>query len=156
MGIHGCLFLNHAGKNKYSQALGLFKCKCGKEFNALIYHVRSGNTKSCGCIQKKAVSNANRKHGLIKHRLYKIWCGIISRCQSPNNKGYKWYGGWGISICGEWRYDFQAFYDHVTQLPYYNEEGRTLDRTNNNGNYEPGNVRWATMKQQQNNRRCTK
>lgn len=78
-----------------------------------------------------------------------------SRCYNAHNKSYRNYGGRGIEICEEWKKDFEAFRDYVKVLPHYGEEERTLDRINNDGNYEPGNVRWATKVEQSNNRRNT-
>ena len=81
---------------------------------------------------------------------------MIQRCTNPNQIRFKDYGGRGIKVCDEWLNSFEAFYDHVSQLPHFGEEGYSLDRINNNGNYEPGNVRWATAAEQVKNRRCCK
>lgn len=78
------------------------------------------------------------------------------RCLNPNYKDYKGYGGRGITVCEEWKNSFQAYYDYVSKLPHYGEKGYSLDRIDNDGNYEPGNVRWATAKEQANNRRKRK
>lgn len=124
----------------------MFQCqKCQREFISSVYGVRANHTKSCGCV-------TTATHGLSKHPLYSIWCGIKERCYSPNIKEYKYYGERGIVICDEWKNDFKAFYDHVIQLPDYDKRGMTLDRINNDGNYEPGNLRWATMYVQNRNR----
>lgn len=81
---------------------------------------------------------------------------MIVRCTDSANDSYARYGGRGIAVCDEWRHDFQAFHDYVTQLPNYGEKDYTLDRIDNNGNYEPGNVRWATPTQQNRNTRTNR
>jgi hypothetical protein len=128
----------------------VFKCDCGMEFIARISGIKNMNRTSCGCGLYKSTS---LKHGLYNHSLYKKWVSIRSRCYDKNNTGYKYYGGRGITMCDEWRNDFKSFYDHVTQLPNYGEPGMTLDREDNDGNYEPGNVRWADMHVQSANKR---
>lgn len=80
-----------------------------------------------------------------------------SRCTNPNSTGYKNWGGRGIKVCDEWLNSFDAFYDYVSKLPHFGEKGRQLDRINNDGNYEPNNVRWATRSEQmRNSRNCLK
>ncbi len=98
----------------------------------------------------------NYKHGLSKHRLFRIWVFILDRCSNPNATGYKNYGARGIKVCDEWENDFKVFYDYVTQLSHYGESGMTLDRTDNDGNYEPGNLRWVNMHIQRVNSRSIK
>lgn len=92
-------------------------------------------------------------HGLSSTRLYRIWHGIEQRCNNPNNKAYKSYGGRGIRVCELWLRDFKSFYDWAISNGY--KDFLTLDRLNNNGNYEPSNCRWATQKVQLNNTRVT-
>ena len=75
------------------------------------------------------------------------------RCHNPHNKRYNCYGGRGISICKEWEKSFKAYFEYVSKLPHYGEPGYSIDRINNDGNYEPGNVRWATAYEQVHNRR---
>ena len=89
-------------------------------------------------------------------RIYHVWSGMKDRCTNPNNPAYKHYGGRGISVCNEWKENFKAFYDFVSNLEHFSESGRSLDRIDNNGNYCPGNVRWATAKEQANNKRRNK
>ncbi len=84
-----------------------------------------------------------------------IWQGIKQRCFNPNNKSYWNYGGRGITMFPAWVEDFQAFYDYVSQLEHFSDDGYTLDRINNNGNYEPNNLRWADKNTQDRNRRTS-
>lgn len=96
------------------------------------------------------------KHGLHNHRLYSMWRGIKQRCYNKNCKCFDRYGGRGISLCDGWLTNFKVFYDYVISLPNYGEVGMTLDRIDNNGNYEPGNLRWANMHMQTANRNIQK
>ena len=140
------LEFSHIEKN--SKAYWRCKCECGNETVICGYSLRRGYTKSCGCD-----SCIKKIHGMRHNKIYSIWCGIKKRCLNPKSNFYKDYGGRGISICEEWRDDFQAFYDYVSKLEHFGEEGYTLDRINNNGNYEPNNLRWADIKTQCRNRR---
>lgn len=93
---------------------------------------------------------ARRTHGMTGTTEYKIWEGIKQRCLNPNERGYPKYGGRGIKVCDEWAASFQAFFDYVGYRP---GPEFTIDRIDNDGNYEPGNVRWATARQQSANQR---
>lgn len=97
-----------------------------------------------------ATHDLNKKHGMSKTKLYSVYYAMRQRCESTYDKQYKWYGERGIKVCDEWL-DFQSFYDWTMESGY--KEGLTLDRINNNGNYEPSNCRWVDWKTQQNNRR---
>lgn len=126
----------------------LCKCDCGNEIIVNGSRLKNGRIKSCGCF------NPNRTHGMKHTRLYGIWHGIKTRCFNTNDKGYKYYGGRGITMCPEWKDDFMAFHDWAFDNGY--KEGLSIDRINNNGNYEPSNCRWADNITQQNNRRANR
>ena len=97
------------------------------------------------------------KHGYArrgkKQKIYRIWCAMKGRCYRKTDHAYHNYGGRGIEVCKHWRESFQAFYDYVSKLQHYGEKGYSLDRINNDGNYDPGNVRWTDKKTQGYNRR---
>lgn len=138
------------------------KCECGNEVVVTASHLRSGHTKSCGCYSRemsKCKEVKHRKHGLTFEvgrkptRLYRIWSQMKTRCFNLNDEHFKDYGGRGITVCDEWKDDFQAFHDWAVANGY--ADGLTIDRINVNGNYEPSNCRWATAKEQNSNRRNT-
>lgn len=129
---------------------GLFECKCGNTFETEIMSVKMQNTRSCGCIIKNILKTQKfaKTHGLHSNPLYHIQKSIIYRCNDVKNKAYKNYGARGIKLCERWN-DLHNFIDDM--YPTY-KEGLEIDRIDNNGNYEPGNCRWVTHAENNNNR----
>jgi hypothetical protein len=130
-------------------------CDCGNEAIVRGTYLRSGHTLSCGCWQTDNRYTARLTHGLSDHRLYRVWLQMIARCTDPTNAEYHNYGARGISVCPEWLISVGAYIDHVSALPNYGKENYSLDRIDNDGNYEPSNMRWATQTEQNLNRRMT-
>lgn len=128
------------------------QCICGN-IKSIRYDVlKSGQTKSCGCLCKELTSDRMTVHGYTKNLKippeYSCWIKIIQRCTNPKNKSYHRYGGRGITICEEWLNSFENFFHYVGSRP---GKGYSIDRIDNNGNYEPGNVKWSTSLEQNNN-----
>ena len=140
---------------KKNETYWLCLCECGNNTILTSTSLKAGKTKSCGCYHKEKQTI----HGKNKHHLYRIWCAMIQRCYNANNKQYHFYGGRGITVCDDWKNNFQAFYDWSYLNGYTDEKtltGRhklTIDRVDNDGNYEPSNCRWVTQKEQSNNTR---
>lgn len=140
----------YAGSKKVKRGW-ICRCECGTERPVDVYSLRDGKTKSCGCLESELKGARFRKHGGYESTEYSTWVHMTQRCYNPRNDYYPIYGGRGISVCAEWRNDFAAFLDYVGPKP---TPRHSLDRfPNQNGNYEPGNVRWATPEQQNRNLR---
>jgi len=131
----------------------MFRCKCGNKFIAQVYKVKTGETKSCGCLFTKAISESNSTHGLTKTPLYKIWKAVKSRCYNKNNKAYPNYGGRGVVMCQEWLNDFTSFYFWAITNGY--KKGLQLDKDikGNGLLYSPSTCSFVTAKLNSNNKR---
>lgn len=115
-------------------------------------NLKGKHCQSCGCLFKevRSLGKSGLKHGLYGTKEYRAWQGMKRRCLYKSHKNYKHYGGRGIKVCPEWQNDFLAFYNHIGRAP---GKEYTVDRIDNEGNYEPGNVRWATKSEQSKNQR---
>jgi hypothetical protein len=127
-------------------------CECGQERINFSRALTNGSIKSCGCNRGEAIRLRNLTHGMTDSREYKSWISLRLRCFSEKDKDYADYGGRGITVCGEWASSFESFYRDMGPCP----PGHSIDRKDTNGNYEPGNCRWATIDVQANNRRSNR
>lgn len=129
-------------------------CDCGNEKPIRQDHLLHGKITSCRCFQREVVSKIATTHGACKNgnrsNTYSIWSKMRSRCHNPSDKLYRYYGARGISVCKKWRNNYAEFVKDIGERPC---KSLSLDRINNNGNYEPGNVRWATRDEQATNKR---
>lgn len=146
LNVTGNFILTKQGRRKWE-----CRCDCGKTTWVVTNNLLSGKTKSCGCWNEEVKSKTHTKHGMSHSRIYRIWSNMKARCETKTNKAYGLYGGRGISVCAEWE-EFIPFRDWALSNGY--QDNLTLDRMDNDGNYEPGNCRWATPKEQGNNTRC--
>lgn len=129
-------------------------CDCGNTTKVRTTNLNNQHVSSCGCYRAEVRIKAHTKHGQAHHRLHNIWTDMKQRCTNPKTRCFANYGGRGIAVCDTWANDFGTFFSWAMGNGYSDE--LSIDRINVNGNYEPTNCRWATMKEQQNNKRNSK
>lgn len=145
--------LEDAGHNSSNKTVWKCLCDCGNIHYATTSDLRRGDSTSCGCFHKEQLGNRRRKHGYSNTKLYKTWKNIRARCNNPNEPNYPRYGGRGIKVCDEWNdfINFKAWSESNNYNP-----SLSIDRINNDGNYEPSNCRWVDKTTQIRNRSITR
>ena len=127
------------------------KCSCGNECIVRSDVLKRGQP-TCGCGKLEKLIERSKTHGMSHTKIYKTWSYMLQRCYNPKRPDFDLYGGRGIKVCERW-HTFENFYEDVSKLEHFGEEGYTLDRIRVNEDYEPGNVRWADKNTQARNKR---
>ncbi len=139
--------MERAENDRFGRTQWHCRCDCGKDHVAALFRLTSGHTKSCGCLRGKA-NATHRGKGTPTHN---TWSAMKQRCADPNHAQFQYYGGRGVSVCHRWAESYEVFLADMGERP----AGMSIERINTNGNYEPGNCKWATDHEQQRNRRST-
>lgn len=146
------IVLDRGGVAPNGEILWSCQCQCGRITKVMSWSLVSGNTRSCGCLKIEKFLGRITKHGHSTRSrtapAYTSWCKMLTRCNNPNDTHYDRYGGRGIKVCKRWTEKFENFLNDMGERPI----GSTLERINNDGDYEPGNCRWVTRKDQMRNR----
>lgn len=139
------MVLERAKNGKYGQTRYLCMCDCGTQRSVAASKLVYGKTHSCGCFQRERASGAPIRHGMSRSAEHSVWRQVKQRCYNPSAEAYVYYGGRGIRVCEAWLHSFETFYDDVGARP---SQKHMLIRLDDDGDYEPGNVRWSRQRTQ--------
>lgn len=131
----------------------LCKCECGNQKLVRTEGLRRGTSRSCGCLANELLSKRTRTHGRSKTPMWHVWLSMRQRCENPKHQAYENYGGRGIKVCDRWSSSFENFVEDMGERP---SDKHSIDRINNDGNYEPGNCRWVERIEQEHNKRSNR
>lgn len=149
----GRLVVQQRSENRGKHVHWTCLCDCGNSVTTASTRLVSGRVESCGCKRSEVTALRNKnsaKHGKYNSPEWRTWISMIDRCTRPKHIKYFLYGGRGIQVCDEWKNSFAEFYEHIGPRP---SSGHSIDRIDPNRGYEPGNVRWASIEEQNNNKR---